>query len=75
MVYDDISVYNSNHTEVAHDVQLLATWIPALLIAMSGGQDDPRGRASPSRARRDEIAFGALLVFLVLVWIGTCVRD
>ena len=36
MVIDDTYVYNSNHSEGRMVIQLLATWIPALLIALSG---------------------------------------
>ena len=36
MVIDDTYVYNSNHGEDRMVIQLLATWIPALLIALSG---------------------------------------
>jgi hypothetical protein len=36
MVIDDTYVYNSNHRKGRMVIQLLATWIPALLIALSG---------------------------------------
>ena len=36
MVTDDTYVYNCNHGEGRMVIQLLATWIPALLIALSG---------------------------------------
>ena len=36
MVIHDNKVYNSNHERSRMVIQLLATWIPALLIALSG---------------------------------------
>jgi hypothetical protein len=57
-------------------VNLLATWIPALLIALSGVTKLSR---NPKIVEATELSHGALkanpFIPIVLLWIGAFIRD